>query len=1121
MCVCVFCSLVRSLECARYLHNELYSHMRKLLVATLEGPADDASQRFNHPLHLVSLLVQHDDRDNTTAPALCHLDTAHINTLVQQCTSIRRGVCDLVQQRVAMELLISALGGAKPTFIYPVFAPDHQHTVANRNAFRRKRGKSSRELYPELHVYHELLHKTSLNECLSELVLRLYESHRGDFTPMGPSGRGHIALILRLLTVIADIDCNIVIKHLRAACKTREDRGDKFWASNVALSKDLLWLAPFVISFEQGTFQIIGMHKKTAMWREKVINEEVYGNSVYRCDMDIVRNYSSLLSVLCSSSPTLCLKIGENSNSVSVAMLGALAIKDRIVAQFIFRAATAIVHHAKVTPSGVEKHNKAISKLVPFDAPATSFRTLFIQEGNALDIGCELLLGTYYDVWHMDSPPEEHQEQREEVVVPGTVVPMKKKVSKVRDMIQNSRESSGELQEESSYDDRLYPLLNEFNSSYHVETIAEESSQIDLENSIGEMSAEEGKAEEKAQDLPKNGTTEKEEVRKGQEDDTVAPEDSPEDNSLSHREDRADVKVQENHSEEQLHEDNELAEKRESKSGGDEKEKDEALPLPPHTSSSTWEHSHSHSQSQSQSNNFGSGSGDVFTSAILTEPSTAVSTEEEREHEQSPRSESQDNDKDMDTSTVDDVSTLGLHVINEWELILKEDQSLGAKSFALYTLECIIELVESRLELQDRIYHKSPGVFKCLYNLLTPKLREDFDLTASSLVKGEVDSRPDDGTQTLSAVHAHMGLIGATAEAIRIVVRRHPQIRELVRESGCVEGLMDALDMSYSIDDKCMGIFVVTAVEQLIVRNIAAWNFVKRAAGMKGLLQLCHMGNNAVRILATTEIISQITPKHDPLIYSLTEAVLNNSGLRTILRMLKSSDHLVQSASLNLLEALCVNKLACRHAVMMPEFIGELGTLLFSSSLAVVRVACDVLCVLGAEDQFTLQTLVRNMDSSMVRSEDNPSYSRKHGKKHSSITGRLMDIANGMVSTSSCEGDVAFTAKKLPSGTSAALGTGVSPTLVYPDVDEDAGDVQQPQENKRQHQYVTERLPPLFSGEPRLKQELGMLANKAAGVLAALTDTEESNWPDGGAPLRHTLSVSGLLPTIAGHVAAT
>jgi hypothetical protein len=126
----------------------------------------------------------------------------------------------------------------------------------------------------------------------------------------------------------------------------------------------------------------------------------------------------------------------------------------------------------------------------------------------------------------------------------------------------------------------------------------------------------------------------------------------------------------------------------------------------------------------------------------------------------------------------------------------------------------------------------------------------------------------------------------------------------------------------------------------------------------------------------------------------------------------------------------------------------------------------------------------------MLRSADNPSYSRKSGKKHSSITGRLMDIANGMVSTNSCE-DVAFekTTSTRPPGTSST---------------------------KPDHQYITERLPPLFCSEPRLKQEIVTLSHMAAGVMAALTDTEESNWPDGGAPLRNTLSKSGILPTIAG-----
>jgi len=834
------------------------------------------------------------------------------------------------------------------------------------------------------------------------------------------------------------------------------------------------------------------MHKKTALWKEKVINEEVYGNSAYRCDVDIIRNYSMLLSVLCSSSPTLCLKIGENSTTIAPALLEVLTMKDKIISQFIFRSATAVVHHAKVLPKGVKDH-KAVTKLVPFDSPATNFRTIFIQEGDAMDIACELLLTTYYDVWGFD-PPVPEVKKEDEVVVPGTVVPMKKKATKARDLMSTSRELSGSLYEESSYDEdgKMRPALNEFNSSYHVPTIAEENSQVDLENSLGDV--DNGPDEKTTVIECQKDTVDTAKTTMGEEERRPVVEGAGEDEKDEGIHNTGDnsmineLKVTAESKVDDLRfnnvEKDGSAIKDESRvidhAGGKEVVGGSSsmtlelggssfLPAPPQNSSSL-------------SNHFES---DVFASAVVTEPSGPLDRDDDdrsQGSEESGQSPPQSQDNDID-STADDVSTIGVKMVNEWGLIAKEDVTLGAKSFALYTLECIIEMVESRLELQDRIYEKSPGVFRCLYNLLTPKKPEDFDINGS----GDVASRPEDGTQTLTAVNAHMGLIAATAESIRVIVRRHPKIRELVRETGCIEGLMDALDMSYSIDDKVMGIFVVCAVEQLIVRNIEAWNFVKRAAGMKGLLQLCHMGNSAVRILSTTEIISQITPKHDPGIYGITESVLNNNGLNTILRMLKSPDSMVQSAALSLLEALCVNKLACRHAVMMPEFIAELGTLLFSSSLSVVRVACDVMTVLGAEDQFTLQSLVRGMDSYMLREIDNPVYSKKYGKKHSSITGRLMDIGNGMVSMKSCD-DVAFEKSSTP-GSSSSL---------------------------KEHHYVTERLPPLHNSEPRLKQEIVTLSNKAAGVIAALTDTEESNWPDGGAPLRHTLNRSGILPTIHG-----
>ena len=67
---------------------------------------------------------------------------------------------------------------------------------------------------------------------------------------------------------------------------------------------------------------------------------------------------------------------------------------------------------------------------------------------------------------------------------------------------------------------------------------------------------------------------------------------------------------------------------------------------------------------------------------------------------------------DCDSETDDGLT---LSVITEWEDTLRNERSRGAKDFALFALESIFELVESRMELQDRVYEKSPGVFKSLY----------------------------------------------------------------------------------------------------------------------------------------------------------------------------------------------------------------------------------------------------------------------------------------------------------------------------------------------------------------------------------------------------------------------
>jgi hypothetical protein len=86
------------------------------------------------------------------------------------------------------------------------------------------------------------------------------------------------------------------------------------------------------------------------------------------------------------------------------------------------------------------------------------------------------------------------------------------------------------------------------------------------------------------------------------------------------------------------------------------------------------------------------------------------------EEEEVPEEGSGDSESEKgDCNSADEGSMLP--VISEWEDMLRIERMREAKDFSLFTLESIFELVESRLELQDRVHDKSPGVFKSFYGM--------------------------------------------------------------------------------------------------------------------------------------------------------------------------------------------------------------------------------------------------------------------------------------------------------------------------------------------------------------------------------------------------------------------
>lgn len=99
---------------------------------------------------------------------------------------------------------------------------------------------------------------------------------------------------------------------------------------------------------------------------------------------------------------------------------------------------------------------------------------------------------------------------------------------------------------------------------------------------------------------------------------------------------------------------------------------------------------------------------------------------EDNEHEEventSEKNEDDDDDDDeknheSDEDSIDSLSTIG--IITEWNDRIKYEKMRIARDFILYTFECLVNICENRLELQDRIAEKSSFFFQSLYGKIS------------------------------------------------------------------------------------------------------------------------------------------------------------------------------------------------------------------------------------------------------------------------------------------------------------------------------------------------------------------------------------------------------------------
>lgn len=166
-----------------------------------EGPSDHESHRFTHPFQIVSSLVEQDP-STALSEQLAELPTNTLSYIIQNCMSIKFGVVDLVFRSAGLNLLCSAYGGSVPWFIHPSAGPLHHHTVA-RTLKRKRKAKTNGHL-SRWKLF------TNTKELLKELIDNhaesLYTARRDDFISSAENGRSYFSTILRLMSMLADLD---------------------------------------------------------------------------------------------------------------------------------------------------------------------------------------------------------------------------------------------------------------------------------------------------------------------------------------------------------------------------------------------------------------------------------------------------------------------------------------------------------------------------------------------------------------------------------------------------------------------------------------------------------------------------------------------------------------------------------------------------------------------------------------------------------------------------------------------------------------------------------------------------------------------------------------------------
>lgn len=254
----------------------------------------------------------------------------------------------------------------------------------------------------------------------------------------------------------------------------------------------------------------------------------------------------------------------------------------------------------------------------------------------------------------------------------------------------------------------------------------------------------------------------------------------------------------------------------------------------------------------------------------------------------------------------------------------------------LYSFECLTEVCDGRMEFIEMICSYHPGLFLLLPGCFS-KL-PGYDNMCTEIPLDEIMNG------------YHLKLVKVSVSALRTLLKRSSESRKLAINSGCVEALMESITASLEVKDDELRTCIVKAVELLVLRDPAAWDYLKKISGIDGLLTLIRGGNVALQISSCSSL-AEAGAFNVPYI----DTMLDKGVTDTVLHILRGNSPEAKLSALILVRVVVFTRRG-RLEMLQPERMSLLGNLLQKGeSPVVIQSVCEVMSVLAADNDAALR----------------------------------------------------------------------------------------------------------------------------------------------------------------------